>query len=209
MFLQPLYSKPLYGVELDFDTKPIVSYLTEDKFKPRSFDIGLGQSNNMGILEEPEFADLKILLQKEFDKFAKEQMAYSNKFEITTSWVTEAKTGQASRFHNHNNCMWSGCFYLQVDENTGDIVFQDFNDKRYMLNVTENNILNSWMWTIKPVKGMFLIWPAEVYHKIMTNNSKMNRYSLAMNFMPVGHMGDPDGDSQVIQRLEKINVQTN
>ena len=105
--------------------------------------------------------------------------------------------------------MWSGCFYLQVDENTGDIVFQDFNDKRYMLNVTENNILNSWMWTIKPVKGMFLIWPAEVYHKIMTNNSKMNRYSLAMNFMPVGHMGDPGGDSQVIQRLEKINVQTN
>ncbi len=208
MFLQPLYSKPLYGVELDFDTKPLVSYLKKDIFKPRTM-YGIAQSKNVDILDEPELADLRIVLQREFDKFAKEQMAYSNKFEITTSWVTEAKTGQAHPFHNHNNCMWSACFYIQVDENTGDIVFQDFNDRRYMLDIEEYNIFNSLSWTIKPVNGMFLIWPADVYHKIMTNNSKMNRYSLALNFMPVGHIGELDGDSQAIQRVEKINVQTN
>ena len=53
-------------------------------------------------------------------------MKYKNDFEITTSWLTVSKKNEQSTFHNHNNCMYSGVFYLQTDENSGDIVFENF-----------------------------------------------------------------------------------
>jgi uncharacterized protein (TIGR02466 family) len=209
MFIDAVYSKPIYGKVLDFDTEKLVSSLHEVDFQTinqpgldLSKALTTGISSNLNILDEPKFAYLKMILKKEFDSFAKDQMKYKNDFEITTSWLTVSKKNEQSPFHNHNNCMYSGVFYLQTDENSGDIVFENFDHGRFFLEVEEHNMLNSLRWSITPVNGMFLIFPSEVYHKIAKNKSNKTRYSLAVNFIPVGLIGNSGGDSHL-----KINVE--
>ena len=44
---------------------------------------------------------------------------------------------------------------------------------------------------------MIIIFPSDVYHKILPHTSKETRYSLAMNYMPVGKIGRKFSDSFV------------
>ena len=126
---------------------------------------------------------------KAFYSFASDVMRYSNKFEITTSWFTKSITGQSSSSHNHNNCMYSAVLYLQTSENSGDIMFKSFADKRYNLVKNDYNLYNSTEWEVKPVDGLLVIFPSEIYHQILENKSDTTRYSLAFNLMPTGLLG--------------------
>ena len=203
-----LFSTPVYAKVLNIDTKKIVSQLQKYDFHNAGFDDFPGvkeiaaASKRVDVLNDKKFKALKKVLMNEFYLFTKEHMRYTNQFKITTSWFTKALKGQSSNFHNHNNSMYSAVLYLQTDENSGDIVFENFENKRFLLDVEEHNVLNSRRWNITPVNGMFLIFPSEVYHKIATNKSNKTRYSLAVNFIPVGLIGNSGGDSHL-----KINVE--
>ena len=83
MFIDAVYSKPIYGKVLDFDTEKLVSSLHEVDFQTvnqpgldLSKTLTTGVSSNLNILDEPKFAYLKMILKKEFDSFAKDQMKY-------------------------------------------------------------------------------------------------------------------------------------
>ena len=192
MFIDLIYSKPIYGKVLDFDTKKLVS-IVEDLYEkdfntitgagydiPQSLKIG--RTDNLNVLDEPMFEDLRLVIKKEFDSFAKNEMRYKNDFEFTTSWFTKSTKGQSSTFHGHANSMWSGCLYLQVDDNSGDIVFENFDHGTFYLEVEEHNMMNSLRWNIKPVNGMIIFFPPEVYHKIAESKSDLTRYSLCFSF---------------------------
>lgn len=212
MFIDLIYSKPIYGNVLDIDTKKIVS-VVEDLYEkdfntitnpgydmPKVLKVGI--TDNLNVLDEPMFEDLRLIIKKEFDSFAKNQMRYKNDFEFTTSWFTKSTKGKSSTFHDHANNMWSGCLYLQVDDNSGDIVFENFDHGRFFLEVEEHNMMNSHRWSIKPVNGMIIFFPSEVYHKIAESKSDLTRYSLCFSFLPVGLIGNPGSDSHA-----KINVE--
>ena len=140
---------------------------------------------------------------KEFYLYASDIMKYTNEFEITTSWFTKSITGQSSSSHNHNNCMYSAVLYLQTSENSGDIMFKSFADKRYNLVKHDYNLYNSTEWGVKPVDGLLVIFPSEVNHKIAKNKSDTTRYSLAFNLVPTGLIGNLDTDSHVKIKVEK------
>ena len=88
--------------------------------------------------------------------------------------------------------MFSGVLYLQVDDNSGDIAFQDYTDLRYLLDKKEFNIYNSRSWIFKPVNGLLLIFPSEMHHKVLKNESHIIRKSIAFNLYPVGHIYQKD-----------------
>jgi len=202
-FVYSLFSKPVYGRILNIDTKKIVSILEEYDFHEagrkgtdtqNDADNICSRSDSLYVLEDKRFKFLKDELMKEFYLFALDVMRYSNKFEITTSWFTKSTKGQSSNYHNHNNCILSGILYLQTNENSGNISFEDFSNKRYLIQPKEFNLLNSQEWKIKPEDGLLLMFPSEVYHKIQKNESDITRYSLAFNLVPTGAIGY--GDSQ-------------
>ena len=128
----------------------------------------------------------------ELNIFFHNVMNYESEFKITTSWFTKSQNSQSSNYHNHNNSMFSGVLYLQTDENSGDISFEDFNNRRYKLNVKEYNIYNCTEYQIKPNDGLLILFPSEVHHKILKNNSNIVRHSLAFNIIPVGEIGSND-----------------
>ena len=193
--ITPLFSKPIYSKFTDIDTKKIIPMLEEYDFhdeynniKPDVTNMSF-ISNSIHVLDDNKFKFLKDILMKEFYLYASDVMGYTNEFEITTSWFTRATKGQSSNFHNHSNCMISAVLYLQTSENSGDIMFKSFADKRYNLVKNDYNLYNSTEWGVKPVDGLLVIFPSEVYHKITENKSDTTRYSLAFNLIPTGALG--------------------
>ena len=56
-------------------------------------------------------------------------------------------------------------------------------------------MFNSNAFEIVPEEGGIIIFPSNLYHKIMLNNNNETRYSLALNIMPTGKIGNKDSDN--------------
>ena len=193
----PLFSKVFYMKHLEIDTDKIISMI-DNHFENSGTNTSIDVDNissvsiSKSILELENFIDLKKQLMNELNNFFHNVMNYESDFKITTSWFTKSQNSQSSNYHNHNNSMFSGILYLQTDENSGDISFEDFNNRRYKLNVKEYNIYNCTEYQIKPIDGLLILFPSEVHHKILKNNSNIVRHSLAFNIIPVGEIGSGD-----------------
>ena len=191
-----MFSKPLYTKVLDIDTKKIVSMMNEDGFY-NSYDAefsddSIGQvTASEHVLDDKKYKFLKDKMMEEFYNFIREEMKYPNELEITTSWFTKTTRGQASPMHNHDNCMFSCVLYLQTSQHSGDIVFENFETQRYHLEPDDYNLYNSTDWSIKPVDGLLIIFPAEVHHAVVKNQSDTVRHSMGFNLIPLGvYFGD-------------------
>ena len=182
---------------LEIDTDKIISMI-DNHFENSGTNTSIDVDNissvsiSKSILELENFIDLKKQLMNELNIFFHNVMNYESDIKITTSWFTKSQNSQSSNYHNHNNSMFSGILYLQTDENSGDISFEDFNNRRYKLNVKEYNIYNCTEYQIKPIEGLLILFPSEVHHKILKNNSNIVRHSLAFNIIPVGEIGSGD-----------------
>jgi len=209
--LYPMFSKPLYSKILDIDTKKIVSMLEEYDFRTggneytlsEGIDYTISITKNLYVLDDKRFKFLKDKIMEEFYKFSRGEMKYPNKFETTTSWFTKSTKNHSGQSHNHNNCMISGILYLQTNENSGNIVFENFSNKRYKLEIDDYNLYNSTECEIRPVDGLLLMFPSEVHHMIQENKSDTTRYSLAFNLTPIGLIGNTKSDSHMTIKVEK------
>ena len=201
--IDPVFGKAIYSNQLDIDAKKIVSmidnprksYIPYDDSDYRFQDV---DEKSLHVLEEDKFKFLKDIILKEFYSYAYDGMRFTNKFRITTSWFTKIVSGEGCQLHNHLNCFMSGLLYLQTPPNCGDIVLQDFDDKRFNLMPIEFNVLNSREWIYTPKEGLILFFPGEIYHKVEVNKSEQTRYSLAFNIIPTGLIGDETSDSHLI-----------
>ena len=162
----------------------------------RPFMLGSAKES-LYVLEQKRFKFLKDIVLRAFDSYAYDGMRYKNKFKITTSWFTEFEPGEEGQMHRHGNCCISGILYLQTAPNSGDIIFHDFNERRYDLISSEWNHLNSKSWKWTPEDGVIIFFPGELHHRVEKNLSKIKRHSLAFNLIPVGTIGDETGDSHI------------
>jgi len=200
-----LFSKPFYINLLDnIDFKSVLYEIDKLKLKDSGVDASDLNVDNISavsedrfILEKPEFSNLKNIIMNEFVSFNTDCLMYKNEFKITTSWFTKTKKGQQSNPHSHRNCMFSGILYIKTTDNSGDIVFNDLTDKRFLLRTKKYNIYNSEQFTFRPKNGMIIFFPSEITHQILKNNSDTDRISLAFNLIPIGDLGYYNSDSFV------------
>ena len=198
----PFFSKVFSFTQLkisDEQVKFVIEEINKCNFeecdKKESSSISL-ISNNKYFLEQKQLNFLKELLTYDFNQYVKEVYKWNNNFKITTSWISKVEPGKNSHWHNHNNCMYSGILYLQTDKNTGKIMFNQFDLKRFELEPTEWNDYNSNELCVEPKDKTLVYFPSEIFHKIEENKSNITRYSLAFNFTPIGVLGQ--GDSEMI-----------
>lgn len=198
----PLFSKVFYLKKLNLNTDKIIDLIDLDfhksgpnKIETKSFENVSLASNVKSVLNQKKFKYLKDILMKEFNIYNNEVLHYLNDFKITTSWFTKCYTNQRSEYHNHCNSMISGILYLNTDEKSGGISFENFENTRFKLTSKKYNIYNCTEYTFEPSNGLLIFFPSEVYHKILNNNSNIIRYSLAFNLIPVGPIGNKNSDS--------------
>jgi len=198
--LVPLFSKPVFLKNIDFDLKQTRSIIKKIEFEESHPNIQSDNSyasNDKYILERKEFKTLKTILTNELNLYVKNYMHYVNDFEITTSWLTKINKEADSVLHNHNNSMLSGVLYLKVNKKSGSIRFESFADTRYLPQISKYTVFNSLDYYFEPSDKLLIIFPSEVFHKVEQNKSNITRYSLAFNAIPKGLVGDRTTDSHL------------
>jgi len=149
-------------------------------------------SKSLKVLESPELKFLKDILTYETKIFLQDYMKYDQcDFIISTSWISKTNKNETSHYHNHNNSFYSGIFYVNTNSDSGNIMFENFENKRFKINTKENHIFNCNSYTFVPENKMLLLFPSEVYHKILDSFSN-TRYALAFNILPKGTIGESD-----------------
>ena len=118
----------------------------------------------------------------------------SIKWKMMNSWVVRHKKGDWSQSHNHPNCTLSGILYLQVDENSGRICFENINRKTLFeeclpLPLKEHNMLNSSKYYFSPKSGDIVIFPSHLSHSVEVCKSENERYCLPFNVYCEGYFG--------------------
>ena len=85
-------------------------------------------------------------------------------------WINDMGPGTVTSEHDHDDYdeLLSGVYYLQVPENSGDLI------------ISENNSLHK----VTPRAGMFIFFAPDLLHSVSENLSCHRRISIGMNFGP-------------------------
>jgi len=188
-----LFSVPVYStiVDISDDIKNKITNLQYRDIESKNGKMSISTK----LLNEIEFEKLKDLIDFEVQQYARNifQSTDSIEFFLTTSWAMKHDKGNWSDSHNHANSVISGIFYIQVDKNSGDLIFNKKTN-----NLTEGlleipskiyNQFNSHKFTIKPENNQLIIFPSNLPHEVEKSQSNNARYCIAFNYFVKGIFG--------------------
>jgi uncharacterized protein (TIGR02466 family) len=104
------------------------------------------------------------------------------------SWVTRHRKGEKNPPHTHTTSLFVGCVYLQVNENSGKLVFKkDTNYLNLFPTVADvdfriSNLINTKSYSIQPRQNSIVFFPSHLEHYTSPNNSDDERYALNVDF---------------------------
>jgi uncharacterized protein (TIGR02466 family) len=193
-----------YKVEMLWPTPVYFNKLQSDKNDldiAKTFKYERMNSDNGNYTLDKNVLDkmptLKNRIENEFEKYVRDVLHINKNvnFKIINSWINIHKKGDWSQSHLHKNSCFSGVYYLNVPENSGNISF----DKTIVLNnlststisydYDEANYINADKVKFKVEEGLILFFPSTIYHNVDKSNSIEERYSLAFNFFADGLVG--------------------
>jgi uncharacterized protein (TIGR02466 family) len=156
-------------------------------------------SEEMGILDRPEFKSMKDIVFSHVEKYEKDVCGFKSSlsFKLTESWYRETVPGHNHPDHNHPNSMLSGVVYLNVPkgdksheginlihiENRGVFKNHEF---RYDYTPTKYNQITTFI----PVEtGDIVLFPSYLYHFVTHNESRNeSRRVISFNTFIQGRM---------------------
>jgi uncharacterized protein (TIGR02466 family) len=196
----PLFSSPLFKTNLELDTTSIKKFIESSEFYILEKSQAGYRSKNNYILDEPEMYALKEKITEYINSCLHEILKVNKKvsFYLTNSWVMKHVTGNFGELHYHNNSLFSGIFYLKVNESSGSIVFSKnyyhYNLFPPCMEILSDsyNIFNSTRWEIKPKTNDLLLFPSQIEHFVNDNESNEDRYVIAFNIFVRGTLGSDE-----------------
>ena len=103
------------------------------------------------------------------------------------------------------NSIFSGIYYLDVSEHSGDLVIEKGQlfpncfmptlspDVDFFNKYTQQN------WRLKPENGMLVVFPSQVIHNVEKNMTDNERYAVAFDVFIRGRMGEYGGSDVTIK----------
>ena len=187
MGLLKLFPTLVYQIDASELIEPSVKVLNE-LLKPKNKKKWTFKVNNATydkfILKDDE--ELRIAFQEKINTCTS-VLEYKNGFKMTTSWWTRTAPGEIVQKHKHANCFFSAVFYPYA--NAAPLVLESFAippmiDPEFKcldpLMIPYGNV------EISPPAGSMLVFPSSMYHWTKRNETRKDRFSLAMNFKPDG-----------------------
>lgn len=199
----PFCPIPIYQGSVSF-TEEDYENLTSSEMHPLSAGNGYSSKSSY-VLNDSKFNLLRQKICLEVNNFLHEQLRIDDviNFELQNSWVVKHNRGDWAHRHCHKNSMISGILYLNVDQNSGSLIFHKDNGwenifpKMIEFPYKDFNNLNALTWAIKPKIGEIVLFPSHLDHSVTENLSHITRYCLAFNFFARGTFGVYRGDYHV------------
>lgn len=181
---------------------------TEEQMKlvystPIGKSVGNRSSVSRRILEEPEFANLKVFAQQCLDMWVDEiycpRDPGSVKLELTQSWLNYTNPGGFHHSHYHPNSVVSGVFYIVADNELDEIQFQQDTPKVWHIDNDRSNEFNSNQYHVPVSTGDVVMFPSQMYHGVPELQGQVQRVSLAFNSFFKGRLGFGDDKTNFLE----------
>ena len=169
--------------------KIILNMMKDDKGVKKS-NVGGWQSND---INKKDFNSLITIINEKTIQIHKELEYPQNvRLEVSNIWTNVNFPKTVNRMHDHPLGILSGTYYVQVDNKTGDIEFEDPRRKfRYLeSNISKKNRLVWEFVKYKPKDGLLIIFPAWLNHFVEINESINDRISISFNIVLVNIDGN-------------------
>ena len=104
-----------------------------------------------------------------------------NKYYITNLWAMMYEKGEYARRHGHYPAVFSGCYYVETEDDCAPIIFES------AIKDGVNN--NNKSLTLQPKSGMLALWPGTVHHEVPSTKGKRMAVSFNIGMealMPTG-----------------------
>ena len=202
-----LFGIPLYQTIVE----PAISqdeldFVKNVAYKRFDADNGYGSEEKF-LLDLPQLKNLKERLLTHCGHYLYDVLDMDEQqatFEITNSWSVKHKKGDESGAHIHVGSMFSAVYYIQTNQDSGDIVFHKDKSHYNILTPTVNvpfknknfNICNAEAFAIPPMNGMLVIFPSTLSHSVNPCNTDQERFCIAFNLFAFGRF-DSDSRSQL------------
>ena len=193
--LHILFPTPVYQNFLEFrpsELKSMIDYVSNlDWASDKDIYEGPnGETTKLeaDLLSEPELENLRKKIDEEVYNFAKSLQIDFSKHGLKriNSWGNLQKKGNYVKEHRHNNTQFSGVFYLQTPENSGDIIFTTRNatwiNSYWEPSLTGYDDLNSFEKRFRPQQCGIFLFPAHLDHYVTPSHSEEERYSISFNY---------------------------
>ena len=147
--------------ELNNKLKKIISNFRKEYPESDNTNVKAWHSHFDTHVKEPKF---NILIDRVMDA-SKDFINIKCNLYLLNFWVMEYEKGNHTVKHNHWPATLSGVYYIDVEENSSPIIF-------------ENNFV------IKPKNGMLLLFPSIVNHEVPPTKGKRIVASFNLQFIP-------------------------
>ena len=147
--------------ELNNKLKKIISNFRKEYPESDNSNVKAWHSHFDTHVKEPKF---NILIDRVMDA-SKDFINIKCNLYLLNFWVMEYEKGNHAVKHNHWPATLSGVYYIDVEENSSPIIF-------------ENNFV------IKPKNGMLLLFPSIVNHEVPPSKGKRIVASFNLQFIP-------------------------
>lgn len=148
-------------------------------------------SQEINILEEPRFSDLRSFLEDCIADYLDNVYCYAyERFEIVHAWVNRAPEGGFQRIHTHGNAIVSGVYYLKADpRRSAPLMFEKAEASSFpylAVAAREQTIFTANRLAYPSESGICYLFPSQIKHGYETPSSGGERISLAFNVMLTG-----------------------
>ena len=187
---------PVGFYTLTVDNYEIVNYMETLDYNrsigSSSPDADIYLSKNQKVLND--LPELKRIFTQKMYYHIKDIYEWNTDFQFTKSWVTKCYPGGFSQTHEHANNLLSGTYYPFGHEGFS-IMFKSPLPQNWdigNINAPRSSMYSAKEITFQTDDNLLLIFPSYLQHKVMPNNSKDIRYSLAFNVFPKGKISKDD-----------------
>ena len=186
---------PIYQGKINLQSADIDNFLSLKLNRLKQNDGYFSEDTK--LLHNEKFSDVKKRVESHLYFFAHNFLGISKlvKFELQNSWMIKHTPEDYAPNHFHENSIFSGIFYLKVNQNSGELIFkknsmwENIFPKSLNLPIEQYNNFNCKEWKILPEPGDIIIFPSHLDHRVNKNLSGEDRYSVAFNFFPRCKLG--------------------
>ena len=106
-------------------------------------------------------------------------------FRLLNVWINENYKNCFNQIHLHPKSNFSGVYYVEVPEKSGELVFLK-NDKSVTMMLHDDEFIGNEIdflvkYKIQPLKYQMIIFPSHLEHMVLPNKNEQSRISISFN----------------------------
>lgn len=102
---------------------------------------------------------------------------------VSNIWINEMVSGGTHKKHSHYGNHLSGCYYVEMPENSAGITLYSFLERfdKMDIEVENHSPFNSSGWTCPVKEGDLLMWESYLKHEVVASEFQGKRRSIAFD----------------------------